>query len=120
MQGPQNKINEGLIGQSIQELFDVIQVKSSKASFQVIMSYFQIYNEKIKDLLWRDSGQQIEVLEDPVRGTLIVGLAQVSVGNFDEVMELIDIGTNNRAAGQTDPNEASSRSHSVLQLFVSK
>jgi hypothetical protein len=57
MQGPQNKINEGLIGQSIQELFDVIQVKSSKASFQVIMSYFQIYNEKIKDLLWRDSGQ---------------------------------------------------------------
>jgi hypothetical protein len=49
-----------------------------------------------------------------------VGLAQVSVGNFDEVMELIDIGTNNRAAGQTNPNEASSRSHSVLQLFVSK
>ena len=44
----------------------------------------------------------------------------MSVGNVDEVMELIDIGFHNRATGQTDANQNSSRSHAVLTLFVSK
>lgn len=44
----------------------------------------------------------------------------MSVGHVDEVMELIDIGFNNRATGQTEANQNSSRSHTVLTLFVSK
>ena len=55
MQGPPNKINWGLVGQSIQHLFSAIEAESQNAQFQVIMSYYQIYNEHIQDLLWRDS-----------------------------------------------------------------
>jgi len=53
------------------------------------MSYFQIYNEQIRDLLLRDSRVQIDVNEDPIRGTVITNLAQVAISNKDEVMELL-------------------------------
>jgi len=53
------------------------------------MSYFQIYNEQIRDLLLRDTKQPIDVLEDPIRGTVISNLAQVSINNKEEVMELL-------------------------------
>lgn len=86
----------------------------SAISYSVIMSYFQIYNEQIKDLLLREAGQQIEVLEDPIRGTVIVGLAQVTVTKGSEVLDLIELGTNNRVTGETEANATSSRSHAVL------
>lgn len=55
-----------------------------------------------------------------MRGTVIVGLAQVTVTKASEVLELIELGTNNRVTGETDANSTSSRSHAVLQLYIEK
>ena len=84
------------------------------------MSYFQIYNEQIRDLLLRDTKQPIDVLEDPIRGTVISNLAQVSINNKEEVMELLQLGATNRVIGQTDQNVTSSRSHAIMQLYITK
>jgi hypothetical protein len=66
------------------------------------MSYYQIYNEMIKDLLITNNNQKIEICEDPVRGTVITGLAQVSISNRQEVMDLLAVGASNRVTGSTD------------------
>lgn len=84
------------------------------------MSYFQIYNEQIRDLLLRDSRIQIDVNEDPIRGTVITNLAQVAISNKEEVMELLQLGASNRVTGATDQNSTSSRSHAIMQLYVTK
>ncbi len=57
MMGPHKKQYQGLIQQTINFLFEEIEVQSKleECSYQVIMSYFQIYNEHIRDLLLRDS-----------------------------------------------------------------
>jgi kinesin family protein 18/19 len=63
---------------------------------------------------------QIEVNEDPIRGTVITNLAQVAISNKEEVMELLQLGASNRVTGATDQNSTSSRSHAIMQLYVTK
>lgn len=122
MMGPPRKSVKGLIQQTISFLFQEIEAQTNqeKCGFQVIMSYFQIYNEQIRDLLLRDSRVQIDVNEDPTRGTVITNLAQVAISNKEEVMELLQLGSSNRVTGATDQNSTSSRSHAIMQLYVTK
>ena len=60
MNGPLKDPSQGLISQAISHLFKEIEAESngsnSAISYYVIMSYFQIYNENIKDLLLREAG----------------------------------------------------------------
>lgn len=63
--------------------------KKSGAQFSIIMSYYQIYNEQIKDLLIRDNRQPMDICEDPLRGTIITNLAQVEITSREEIMELL-------------------------------
>lgn len=84
------------------------------------MTYFQIYNEFIKDLLIANNFQEMAVCEHPDRGTVINGLAQVAITSKEEIMELLALGASNRVIGSTEQNSTSSRSHAVMQLFLTK
>jgi len=80
------------------------------------MSYLQIYNEQVKDLLV--SSNKVQVLECPHKGTVITRLAEVKITWEDEIMTLVRQAQENRVTGVTDQNQTSSRSHALLQLFV--
>jgi hypothetical protein len=82
------------------------------------MSYYQIYNEQIRDLLQRET-LQLEIQELP-KGTKITNLARVQVNSHDEVMEMIDLGNTNRVVSQTELNRHSSRSHAIMELTIMK
>ena len=82
------------------------------------MSYYQIYNEQIRDLLQRET-LQLEIQELP-KGTIITHLARVQVNSHDEVMEMIDLGNTNRVVSQTELNRHSSRSHAIMELTIMK
>jgi len=56
------------------------------------MSYYQIYNEQIRDLLIRDNPSPMEICEDPVKGTTISNLAQVAITNQHEILDLLQLG----------------------------
>ena len=58
--------------------------------------------------------QQIDILEDPERGIVLSNIAQVAVNASSEVLDLIEIGINNRITKATDANDKSSRSHAIL------
>ena len=98
---------------------------------KISCSFVEIYNERVFDLLqpykenkFRDSQDVVQrkaglQLREDGRGRIsIPELTQVTVGSCAAVLELLSKGTKNRTVRQTQMNEHSSRSHSILQLNV--
>jgi kinesin family protein 5 len=73
--------------------------------------------EKIKDLL-EPTKNNLKVREDKIKGLYIEDLSERYVINDKEVLELIEIGTANRAVAYTNMNSNSSRSHLVFILTI--
>ncbi|KAI8924408.1 P-loop containing nucleoside triphosphate hydrolase protein [Entophlyctis helioformis] len=86
-------------------------------SFEVVLSYLEIYNENIRDLL---SGKPdyLELREDAVRGVVVAGIMYVPARSPEEVLAFLRKGNKNRCQEATGANEVSSRSHAILQVFV--
>ncbi|KAA0175522.1 hypothetical protein FNF27_02932 [Cafeteria roenbergensis] len=84
---------------------------------KVTLSYVEIYNENIRDLL-AGGDDYLDLREDPVRGPQVAGVAEFSVDSPAEVMELLATGNRNRTQEATAANKESSRSHAVLQIVV--
>ena len=91
-------------------------------------SFYEIYNEKVRDLLSSSSssssssnGSQkvsCRVRENPSVGPYVEGLSQVSVKSADELLALLDKGNRNRSVAATRMNEHSSRSHSIFTIVL--
>lgn len=80
------------------------------------VSYMEIYNEKIKDLL-NTKNTEPEIVEDK-KGVYVRNLKEVIVKTAQEVMNCIKEGEGNRHISATDYNEHSSRSHTVFQFVI--
>ncbi|CAN0191906.1 unnamed protein product [Ectocarpus sp. 12 AP-2014] len=77
----------------------------------------QVYNENIRDLL-NDTGEFLDLREDPIKGPTVSGLAEVEARTPEEIMDLLHQGNQSRTQQATRANAASSRSHAVLQVVV--
>lgn len=85
--------------------------------FCLRVSYLEIYNEILKDLL--DPSKVNLKIHENVTGGLFVGdLTEKAVMSPAEVMELLMKGQSNRYTAATNMNEASSRSHSIFKLVI--
>jgi kinesin family protein 18/19 len=82
------------------------------------VTYVEIYNEKVKDLLNPHAAADLEVREDARQGTHIQGAVERKVSSEVEIMEYMQAGSMYRTTEATNCNEVSSRSHAVLQLSV--
>uniref|UniRef100_T1KU84 Kinesin motor domain-containing protein n=1 Tax=Tetranychus urticae TaxID=32264 RepID=T1KU84_TETUR len=109
----------GVMFYTAMELFHIIESKPSEEKFEVSASYFEIYNEKIYDLL-TPSSQTLKVVDNTEGGVNILGLTVKPVRNADELIETLETGNQYRAQQATDANQTSSRSHAVFQLFLCK
>ena len=83
--------------------------------FKVTLSYMEIYNERIKDLLMPTS-IDLPLHEDPVRGMVVQGITEYGADSADEILELLHRGNLYRTVEPTAANQVSSRSHAVLQV----
>uniref|UniRef100_A0A8C2ZTH3 Kinesin-like protein n=1 Tax=Cyclopterus lumpus TaxID=8103 RepID=A0A8C2ZTH3_CYCLU len=81
------------------------------------VSYFEIYLDKIRDLL-DVSKTNLSVHEDKNRVPFVKGCTERFVSSPDEVMDVIDEGKANRHVAVTNMNEHSSRSHSIFQINI--
>lgn len=87
-------------------------------TWAVSMSYMEVYNEQVCDLL-EPVNKNLPLREDPDRGVVIVaGLSDYKVTSYDEVLELLMRGQVNRKTEATKANIVSSRSHAILQFTV--
>ena len=105
----------GLIMQSLSYLFDFIQ--SSQEKFQIKISFLEIYNEQINDLL-DPSKTNLEIREHPEKGIYIDKLSEFVVTCKSKAVELLNLGESLRKVAETQMNAQSSRSHSVFKVLI--
>uniref|UniRef100_A0A8C7IUV5 Kinesin family member 13A n=1 Tax=Oncorhynchus kisutch TaxID=8019 RepID=A0A8C7IUV5_ONCKI len=115
-----NKKAPGLIPRLCCSLFERIGREDSQVlSFKVEVSYMEIYNEKVRDLLDpKGSRQSLKVREHKVLGPYVDGLSQTD-GEMD-IEVLMSEGNKSRTVAATNMNEESSRSHAVFSIIVTQ
>uniref|UniRef100_A0A7N0V8T9 Kinesin-like protein n=1 Tax=Kalanchoe fedtschenkoi TaxID=63787 RepID=A0A7N0V8T9_KALFE len=107
--------NPGVMVLAIKDLFSKIRQRSYDGNHVVQLSYLEVYNETVRDLL--APGRPLVLREDK-QGITASGLTQYRAYSTDEVMSLLQQGNRNRTTEPTRANETSSRSHAILQVLV--
>uniref|UniRef100_A0AC34REW1 Kinesin-like protein n=1 Tax=Panagrolaimus sp. JU765 TaxID=591449 RepID=A0AC34REW1_9BILA len=116
---------QGIIPRIVNDIFTHIynyssesgEEESKKVQFYIKVSYYEIYNEKIRDLL-DETKTNLAIHEDKNHVPYVKGITEQFVLNPEEVFAAIEDGKNNRQVAVTNMNEHSSRSHSVFQIVV--
>ncbi len=91
----------GIIPNSFDHIFDHIAVASAaakKTEFLVRVSYLEIYNEEIRDLLAPHSadGHRMELHEDPEKGVYVKDLTMVKVDTIGAIDKVMNDGNKHR------------------------
>ncbi|KAK9762349.1 hypothetical protein K7432_012004 [Basidiobolus ranarum] len=109
---------QGIIPRAVKTLFDVLN--NSPGSFQVRVSYLEIYNEELIDLLAAYEGMrsQISIREDPRGNIYWTGVREAVVHSPDDVLNYLECGSLARQTGATEMNEKSSRSHAIFSISL--
>ncbi|XP_045116186.1 kinesin heavy chain-like [Portunus trituberculatus] len=108
---------QGIIPRIISDIFNHIYNMEENLEFHIKVSYFEIYMDKIRDLL-DVSKVNLAVHEDKNRVPFVKGATERFVSSPEEVFEVIELGKSNRHVAVTNMNEHSSRSHSVFLIQV--
>lgn len=111
-----NEEEPGIIPQAIQEIFDLIN-NATDREFLLRMSYMEIYNEDIKDLL-APGEQKLQVHESRESGVYVAGLREEIASSPSQVMDLLSKGEEHRHVGETRMNKSSSRSHTIFRMVI--
>uniref|UniRef100_A0A8C2DFT2 Kinesin-like protein n=1 Tax=Cyprinus carpio TaxID=7962 RepID=A0A8C2DFT2_CYPCA len=108
---------KGIIPRIAQDIFDHIYSMDENLEFHIKVSYFEIYMDKIRDLL-DVSKTNLAVHEDKNRVPFVKGCTERFVSSPEDVMDVIDEGKSNRHVAVTNMNEHSSRSHSIFLINI--
>ena len=119
---------EGISLITIHELFSLLEREKEKVlqaeiyeyEYSLQISYLEVYNERVIDLLSKEKQESLSVLEDPNLGVVIPGLKAIKVSKLEEAVALILMGNERRTMATTHSNQFSSRSHAILQICLSK
>ncbi|KAL9411491.1 hypothetical protein AB3S75_045150 [Citrus x aurantiifolia] len=106
----------GVIPRAVHDLFDIIQGEVDR-EFLLRMSYMEIYNEDINDLLAPEH-RKLQIHESLERGIYVAGLREEIVASPQQVLNLMDFGESHRHIGETNMNLHSSRSHTIFRMII--
>ncbi|XP_052522552.1 kinesin-like protein KIF14 [Tympanuchus pallidicinctus] len=118
--------DRGIIPRLCEDLFTrIAQMDQQQVLYHLEMSYFEVYNEKIHDLLVfkaesRQKKQPLRVREHPVLGPYVEDLTVNVVSSYSDIQSWLELGNKQRATAATVMNDKSSRSHSVLTLVMTQ
>lgn len=111
----------GILPMGLHDLFK-IDGGLKMAGFVARVSYYEIFNERVIDLLASGPGKanKLPVKEDAEKGFYVQGLSETPVHNARDVLKLIERGEDRRCYAQTRWNDYSSRSHVLFTLSLQK
>lgn len=110
--------NIGIIPRALNHLFD--ELRLMEVEFAMRVSYLELYNEELCDLLSTDDSAKIRIYDDTTKkGSVIVqGLEEIPVRGKGDVYRLLAMGQERRRTATTLMNAQSSRSHTVFSILV--
>ncbi|XP_018423053.1 PREDICTED: kinesin-like protein KIF18B [Nanorana parkeri] len=106
----------GVMYLTMVELYQRIEAIKEEKSCEVVISYLEVYNEQIQDLL--EPKGSLAIREDPQKGVVVQGLSFHQPKSAEQLLQLLANGNLNRTQHPTDANASSSRSHAVFQIYV--
>ncbi|XP_072952929.1 kinesin-like protein KIN-7I isoform X2 [Typha angustifolia] len=109
-------VEPGIIPLAVHDLFESIQQDVDR-EFLVRMSYMEIYNEEINDLLAPEH-RKLQIHESLERGIYVAGLKEEIVTCPEQVLAFMEFGESHRHIGETNMNIYSSRSHTIFRMIV--
>ena len=78
----------GIMFQTLKELFNKMSEYKIDRDFNIRVSFLEIYNEQIRDLIMVAS-DVLDLREDPVKGVCVAGLSEIEVDTPEEVLDLL-------------------------------
>jgi kinesin family protein 5 len=119
MEGPDHYDPDlkGVIPRSIERLFNAISNAAATIRFTVQLSYYEIYCERVRDLL-NPLLDNLKLRETKEEGFIIPEITEIFCVDEETVFQTLAIGKSNRASAPTLMNAESSRSHSILSLIL--
>ena len=109
--------NAGIIPLTLEELFKQIKNDKDIIDSQIGVSFIEIYNESINDLL--DSSKiNLDLRETPNREVIVNNLTEIKIRNHEQALNLLIKGNESRIVASTKLNEKSSRSHVIFRLNI--
>ncbi|KAJ2340638.1 hypothetical protein GGF43_006367, partial [Coemansia sp. RSA 2618] len=123
MMGSDSGPDAGLIPRISQSLFARISSEcqqNARLSFRVQVSYLEIYNERVRDLLNPLSSAALRVREHPSLGPYVEDLTKAAVSTYEEMLAHMIQGNKARTVAATNMNATSSRSHAVFTVVVTR
>ena len=120
---------EGIIFKACEHLFEKIELnKKEKINnnitnndiyYYIKISYIEIYNEIVKDLINENSSSLI-IVEDPQKGVICPNAKEIIINDSLELKKIINESNKRRTMANTTQNQFSSRSHAILQMTLEK
>ena len=107
--------NEGIIPLTLKEIFDKINSSKDIINSKITVSFIEIYNESINDLL-NSTKINLELRETSNKEVIVNNLTEIKIDTHEEALNLLLKGNESRIIASTKLNEKSSRSHCILRL----
>ncbi|GAM19663.1 hypothetical protein SAMD00019534_028380 [Acytostelium subglobosum LB1] len=117
---------KGIIPLVCEEMFNRIgntqSTPTEQTVFKVEVSFMEIYNERVKDLLNPKNNKPggLKVRNNPTTGPYVEDLSKLAVKSFQEIEMLMDEGSKARTVASTNMNATSSRSHAVFTIVFTQ
>uniref|UniRef100_A0A0N5AP36 Kinesin-like protein n=1 Tax=Syphacia muris TaxID=451379 RepID=A0A0N5AP36_9BILA len=113
-----DKNNKGIIPIVCEQLFKQIDEKRNNNNTDVSISMYEIYCEKVRDLLSNEELKKggLKIREHPKNGFYVEGLKSVPVNSYKEIEKKMDQGTKQRTIAATNMNANSSRAHTIVKI----
>ena len=112
----------GIMDNSFGHIFDFISSSAKDTQFLVHASYYEIYNEEIRDLLVKGPSKPLKLKEtinsNQTNSVYVKNLSRYSVYNVSELQKLKVLGEKQRVIASTNMNVHSSRSHTVFTITI--
>lgn len=109
---------KGIIPNTFSHVFSQISRASEEKSFVVKVTYLEIYNEEVRDLLSSDPSKKLSVRERKDIGVYVKDLMGFTVDSIEYITKLLNAGNKNRVTKSTLMNDISSRSHAIFTITI--
>jgi centromeric protein E len=114
----------GIIQMAAHDIFETIRLEKNESQSEstVKVSYVEIYNEELRDLLADSKTKSVSltIREDKHGSITVENLKEVVVHSLEQLMEVFRAGEANKSIGSTKMNDRSSRSHAILKITIEK
>ena len=108
---------QGCVGHTLEYIYNKT-VGSEDSEYIIKLSYAELYNEELRDLLSEEHNGNLKIFDDPMLGPIIQGITQEEFTSAERAKELLLEGENRRHFGVTNMNAHSSRSHVLVRLHI--